>query len=799
MKTNLAAFILFALLTLNVGSVAAEDGFEDLDWDDPSKEAIESLQDSGVVQGYDDGTFRSTTNINRAEFLKIVVEAVADNPTGADCFSDVGDEWYAKYVCYAKGQGWISGYSDGTFKPAEAINFAEASKVVVNVFGLDPSETLNPWYRPYVESLSSEAAIPLSISDLDKKIMRGEMAEVIWRVNEGKTDLTSLSYEELEGEPVSINSCEEMEDLFLSEPYSYPIYIDEADAVSDDSSGATSEESVGSDDYSTTNVQVQGVDELDSVKNDGQYIYSLDSGTVHIVKAYPADELAEMAQIPYDYYDEFYPSSLALDGDTLIVIGSSSNYSIYEFDFDMQIEPDFHSSRTSVRLYDVSDPSDPTLTRELTFDGDFNNARKVNDTLYLVLNKYDFYYYGTDFDPETIHAEEVLPRYYDSLDEEEKLLADCTDIRYLPRERDLNYLITVAVPLDDGEVDVEVLIGSSENIYATSENLYVASTNYDSSDYHYDWSNAKTLVHRFALDDGEVGYASTGKVEGTILNQFSMDEHEDHFRIATTKGHVWDSAIPSTNNLYILDQDLDTVGALEGIAAGETIYSTRFIGDRGYMVTFKKIDPFFVFDLSDPTNPQVLGELKIPGYSDYLHPYGENYILGFGKDATDASEEETETRNLDFAWYQGMKVALFDVSDVENPTQLYSVGIGDRGTESELLYDHKALLFSEAKNLLAFPVSVAEVEDENVSANTYGETVFQGAYIYNLDLKNGFDLNGTVTHYEEGTDFSYWESYDYDLEIDRIIYISDVLYTVSPGFIKALDLETLEELGSLDL
>lgn len=798
MKKIISTLLSLVLFSAYGVPVPVRASFSDLDYEDPSGEAIEALQDAGVLQGYEDGTFRSTSTINRAEFLKIVVEAVTDNPTGSNCFSDVTTDWYAKYVCYAKDQGYISGYDDGTFKPANEINFAEASKVLVNVFGLETGATATPWYRPYVESLSTQEAIPFSIGGLDKEIMRGEMAEVIWRLDENKTDLDSLSYEELAGNPVSINSCDEMEELFLSEPYENMIYYDMEEDSTGSSSGETAvPESEASDDYSSTNVQVADVDEPDIVKNDGEYIYSIKDSSVRIVQAYPADTMTEVAAI--DFSDSsFYPTKLALDGDRLIVLGSSSVYSIYEFGFDMEIAPEFHASRTAVHIYDVSDPSNPDLVRELDFDGDLNSARTVGDTLYMVLNKYDFYYYY--YDPATIHAEEVLPRYYDSSDGEEKLLADCTDIRYLPRERDLNYLITLAIPLqDEGAVDSEVLVGSSENIYASTENLYVASTNYDSSDYYYDWSNAKTLVHRFALDAGSVTYESSGEVPGTILNQFSMDEADDHFRIATTRGSVWDTEVPSTNNLYILDQNLNTVGSLEGIAPGETIYSTRFIGDRGYMVTFKKIDPLFVFDLSNPEAPQVLGQLKIPGYSTYLHPYDETHILGFGKDAEDGSEEEIAVRDLDFAWYQGMKVALFDISDVANPEQLYSVGIGDRGTESELLYDHKALLFSAAKNLLAFPVSVAEVTDENASADTYGETVFQGAYIYNLNLEDGFTLKGAVTHYEDTESQSYWDFYDYYREIRRVIYIGDTLYTISDGFIKALDLDTLEELSTLEL
>jgi uncharacterized secreted protein with C-terminal beta-propeller domain len=145
------------------------------------------------------------------------------------------------------------------------------------------------------------------------------------------------------------------------------------------------------------------------------------------------------------------------------------------------------------------------------------------------------------------------------------------------------------------------------------------------------------------------------------------------------------------------------------------------MGDRGYMVTFKKVDPLFVIDLKDPRSPKILGALKIPGYSDYLHPYDENHIIGFGKDTEEVGNG---------AFYQGMKIAVFDVTDVTNPIEMFKENIGDRGTDSELLRNHKALLFSKDKNLLAFPVTVMEVKNKNKadkeSIFQYGEFAFQG-------------------------------------------------------------------------
>ncbi len=778
--------------------------FSDLDSSDPSLEAIEYLAENGIVEGYEDGTFQSQTKINRAEFMKIIVESLTDDAEGSYCFPDVEDEWFAKYICYGKEIGLVEGYPDGEFKPGNEINFAEASKIIVSAFGLEGGEEGESWYQEYVEALVDQNAVPISISGLDKEIARGEMAEVIWRVQEEVTDLNSLKYEELEGRLVSVESEEEFVELFLSDPDIYDwgwldYYAeDEVTATSSDSdSGSDS-----SDDYSSTNVQVENVDEADIVKNDGEYIYMIkgDDDTVRIIDAYPADEMQEVAQIEFGNY--FYPYELYLDDDTLVVIGNSYNYDVFDYGFEETVDYYYHSERTSVFTYDIEDRSNPELIREMEFDGYYDDSRKIDDTLYLILDKSDFNYYAYGYDPETIHVEEVLPRYYDSELGEEDYMVECTDIKYLPRERYLEYLITAAIPLDseDGEIDFEILVGSSENVYSSRDNLYVAATNYDSDWYYYDWSNSKTLIHKFALSEGEIEYDHSGEVQGTILNQFSMDEHDGYFRIATTKGSVWDTEVPSTNNLYILDGSMDVVGSVEGLAPGETIYSARFSGDTGYIVTFKKIDPLFVLDLSDPTNPEVEGELKIPGYSDYLQPYGDDYLIGFGKDAEEASEEEEEARGLDFAWYQGLKISLFDVSDLENPVQLFSTGIGDRGTTSDLLYNHKALLFDEDQGLMAFPVLLAEVEDEDASANTSGEYVYQGAYIYDINLATGFDLQGTITHYDEDVYAeSYWYYYYDEDEIVRIIYIGDNFYTISDSMIKASDMDTLEETTRLEL
>jgi uncharacterized secreted protein with C-terminal beta-propeller domain len=286
-----------------------------------------------------------------------------------------------------------------------------------------------------------------------------------------------------------------------------------------------------------------------------------------------------------------------------------------------------------------------------------------------------------------------------------------------------------------------------------------------------------------------------------------MDENRGYLRIATTTGQSWwgASTDKSQNNLYILDSNMNIKGKLEGLAEGEKIYSARFIGDRGYIVTYKKVDPLFVIDLKNPESPIVLGYLKIPGYSQYIHPYDENHIIGIGKDSIEVPDKNGDPGSTR-AFYLGMKAALFDITDPKNPKEMFVTKIGDRGTESEILWNHKALLFSKEKNLLAFPVSLYELGkgkstlDAETGYPEYGEFAFQGAVVYSLDLSNGFKLKGKITHYSE-TAGSERQNYPYDdaSNINRIIYIGNSLYTISDGMIKEIDMNNLTEKDRITL
>lgn len=480
-------------------------------------------------------------------------------------------------------------------------------------------------------------------------------------------------------------------------------------------------------------------------------------------------------------------------------------------------------------IYDLGDRAHLKQVREVELEGNYVSSRKIGAALYLVANRYLDYYYIMN------EKGDARPAYRDSARESGWVPVDYRDIRYFPDFADANYLLVAGLNLDrpQEEMQVATYLGAGENIYASPENLYVAVTHYRAPEVKplpqpapglqpdtpgssgaipprrpFIWprpaGDARTTLYKFALAQGRTKYLAQGEVPGTMLNQFSMDEYQGYFRVATTRGEVWRSdAFTAKNNVYILDAGLQVAGRLEDIAPGERIYAVRFMGGRGYMVTFKKVDPLFVIDLQHPQQPKILGALKIPGYSDYLHPYDENHIIGFGKDTLEMPVKDTQGNEQNtMAFYQGMKMALFDVSDVQHPVEKFKETIGDRGTDSELLRNHKALLFDREKGLLAFPVTVMEVKNKAAvrpgGLPAYGEFTFQGAYVYNINLEQGFTLRGRITHLDD-QDYmkagQHW--YDSPKNVNRILYIDNSLYTLSRAMIKAHDLATLQEQNTL--
>ncbi len=407
--------------------------------------------------------------------------------------------------------------------------------------------------------------------------------------------------------------------------------------------------------------------------------------------------------------------------------------------------------------------------------------------IYLIANKYIYRY--TQREDLPVHPSEIY--YFNDSDS----------------SRSLTILMSINIK-DSSELPITraILMGSGNNIFVSLKNIYITYTKYE---YNYNsqngysnyWSSRteKTIIHRISIENGLIQHKAMGEVSGRALNRFSMDEYMGFFRIATTTGQVSRRGEGSAkNHVNVLDMKLNVVGSLQDIAPGERIYSARFMGKRGYLVTFKKVDPFFVIDLTDPQNPKILGELKIPGYSNYLHPYDENHVIGLGKDTVEA-----EYGN--FAWYQGVKLSLFDVSDVKNPKELSKYIIGDRGTSSPALNNPHAFLFSREKNVLVIPIRLAEINQSKypggAPANTCGEFTWRGAYVFHISVENGYVLKGKISHNEDNEvqpRYLGWYGYNYD-SIKRSFYIGDVLYTFSEKMLKMNHIEDLSEINRLVL
>ena len=530
-------------------------------------------------------------------------------------------------------------------------------------------------------------------------------------------------------------------------------------------------------DHSTTNIQVGGVDEADIVKTDGVYIYFASGNKTIIVRAYPP----EQAQVVSEIELEGTVIGIFINGDRLIVFEEETPYYPPYYDVrwegvDKMYVP-YRSPKTYVKVYDVLDRANPRLQREISANGQYISSRMIGDYAYVVVNEPVY-----EQDDELNLPEISVGDEEKEIPAEDIYYSDVSDYYYM-----YTTIIAVNTQNDDQEPTYEtILLGASSNLYVSTDSIYLTFPVWggDVGD------SQKTSIHRIHVEGSLMNYTASGEVPGMVLNQFSMDEYDGYFRVATTTYE------PTTqNNVYVLNMALNITGSLTNLAQGETIYSARFMGKRGYLVTFKQVDPLFVIDLEDPYDPEVLGYLKVTGYSDYLHPYDETHIIGIGKETTEQGE---------FAWYQGVKMSLFDVSDVSNPQEISKLEIGDRGTDSPVLWDHKAFLFDKSRNLMVIPVLEAEVDvteyPEGVPSWAYGEPVWQGAYVFHVSLDAGIEEKGKITHVENIADPEQEYYYYYSpFAVERSLYIDDVLYTISQAKIKMNSLDNLGYINEVEL
>lgn len=569
-----------------------------------------------------------------------------------------------------------------------------------------------------------------------------------------------------------------------------------------DTSGVNNVTSIkgsSSKDYSTTNIQVENVDEADITKTDGDYIYSISESNVIITDVRNPENIQLAATIK-SYGSA--PEDLILYNDKLVVIYTdASSSSIYNSSLD----------NTIVKVFDISDRTKPRVLKSYTLYEPYYTSRCINNNLYVISSG-----------PLRTEGDSILTNYTENSEIKEISL---NNIKYFTDIETRKQTLISKVDLSDTNKDISLnsyLIDIS-NSYVSENAIYLLNEDYDGSGtppvsslfslkgafgpFLYDEDDEGygyyTEIYKFdILEDGSIDYSNKAKVKGKTINQYSVDEYNNNLRIA-----LYDD---NGSRVVIFDNNLKQVGKSNYVAKGERMYSSRFMGNKLYFVTFKTIDPLFVLDLSNPTSPKVLGELKIPGYSTYLHPYDENHLIGIGMETEEFVRRDSNGRVIStFGSIIGMKMALFDVSDVSNPIELSNVVIGDRRTTSAILTNPKALLFSKERQLIAIPVNNYS-EDFSISSSDNTSSVIssytsynrpyvsEGYFVYNINIDDGFNLKGIITHENNKSTSNYSYSYS-NSKLLRGLYIEDNLFTVSETAVKVNRLDNLEEISKLQI
>lgn len=618
---------------------------------------------------------------------------------------------------------------------------------------------------------------------------------------------------------------------------------------------STSDDSLRGD-HGETNEQVKGVNEADIIKNDGKFLYVVPaqktyweyqsfleygkkleettsanddvvSDTIYFTPGYNPNEKLYEDMTEEDFINKIFIVETAKKGaltkKSAIQVGKHENEKIkysevkevfvdndrliaildcYSFYGEEKSEEKTNNGRyfyhdykmiTCAVSYDISDRANPKEEWRVYQDGDYLSARKVGNKIVLISN----YNVPLMLDGVKI-TDYCVPEVYAG---ENACRIPSKDVCIMDEVRDSSYVVVSTLDATNHKetFNSTAVLGGGENVYCTQNNLYVTSGRYEETISSKDGAVAEifmiddsalytTEILKFDISGEKIQYKTKGKVKGTALNQFSIDEYNNYLRIATTTGNFQNA----TNNLYILNDELSIVGEIEGIAKGETIKSVRFMGDTGYVVTFEQTDPLFVIDLKDPESPEVLGELKIPGFSNYLHPVTENYLLGIG-----VNGDEKGAGN-------GMKVSLFDVSDKKNPKEVSKFEILPQKNGDNLwgyldcvaFYDHKAVCW-DSKNLIMYIPYRMTTEYMHTEDNSYRSEFNSTDNVIALKVNIKDGKLEKANNYIAGTgeDLRSYKT------VNRATYIDDTIYSYSQfsSEICSFDKTTAEKLNSIVL
>jgi len=634
--------------------------------------------------------------------------------------------------------------------------------------------------------------------------------------------------------------------------------------MADESGGSSSTPTLRQEgvDFSGTNNQEQGVDEADFVKTDGYHIFFLDSGLLHILDIPEFGNLSLASTIAIDGS----PVAMMLDGeDNLVVISTVSSWNIDKSDVlyeSLKLDESNNwrtSTLTKFTVLDVSNSSEPTTQRELYIEGHYMTAREVAGTVRTVTHTWmdvpgirtwldlPENYWEYDYDsPEryamrvdaaksaiqenseimdSVELSDIIPQIYekvidsdgtDSVITHQMSEDQCSD--FTAPEDSLNRGFTSIFTLDllstNFNFEADHIVGNWPLVYASQDTLIITENAWD---WWWFWDNEgmdeATNIHTFDISEpGETSYTGSGRVDGTILNQFSISEYEGIVRVATTTGQWgrwWmENPEPMQNHVITLKNELIPElgnnalvekGRVDGIAYNETIWSARFVEDRAYIVTFRNMDPLWTIDLSDYENPKIMGELEVPGVSTYIHPLSDDALLTIGLGPAD---EET---GLGLDWGH-TRLSLFDVSNFSDPLAGETLSLtpvsdpedGWNWAWSEATWEHKAFQYWEPKGMLAVPINTYRYDWWYDSDDNYQ---YEYQWVSKLIIVNvteeDLSIHGVVDHsqFYDNSDSHWWSSYN----IRRSIFMGDYVYAVSHGGVTATNLETMEESASVEL
>ena len=519
--------------------------------------------------------------------------------------------------------------------------------------------------------------------------------------------------------------------------------------------------------WSDTNVREEGVGEGDVVKTDGENLYILNGQKINIVSAASGElnSLAEIAMKESDFVTELY-----VESGRLVVVYSRSEYEEGTVSADSEIDGaetstdiaviggGYYREYTCADVYDVSNPAEPALMGGISQSGYYNTMRVKDGYVYLLSS----YYADTGAAQDDVAA--YIPEVQDQM-------IDASDIYMPDGQMGESYTVISSFSIEDpaNQTDSKAVFGSGSLSYVSGENIYITEIHFGTDDSEVN----QTSIRKISYENGILEGVAQTKVDGTLNDSFSIDEYEGYLRLVTTISpgsdialypmprvgtteEEIDSQVKDTNALYVLDENLTMVGEIRDLAEDESVYSARFMGDTGYFVTFRQVDPLFSVDLSDPADPKIIGELKLPGFSEYLHPYGDGLLLGIGMDV-DESGTTTE----------GVKLSMFDISDPSSVQEVQNYVLEDMyGTN---VYNYKAVFADVEKNLFGF--------------TAYGSDTKY--YLFSYDSENGFTevFSKTMGGYGD----------------IRGLYAGDTFYLVEGNTVESYTLSGFEKIDDIVL